>query len=87
MENLEKVLGQTILFLGSSEDSLWSSLPVEEIIKQLKDELDKVKNFRKVDEKRLGYLFAPTGCIQEISIENGWGNEFLELSNAMNQFV
>lgn len=27
------------------------------------------------------FLLAPTGNIQELSIENGWGNEFLALAS------
>ncbi len=28
----------------------------------------------------IGFLFAPTGPIQEVSLSSGWGNEFLELA-------
>jgi hypothetical protein len=30
-------------------------------------------------------LFAPTGTIQEISIDNGWGEEFLALAQMTDQ--
>jgi len=87
MENLTKALEQTILFLRQSEDSLWSSLSVDEIIEQLENELSKIKNSQKIDVKRLSYLFAPTGSIQDVSIDNGWGNEFIELSNVIDLFT
>ena len=87
MENLAKALDQTVLFLKDSEDSLWSSLSVQEIIEQLETELNKIKKSQQIDLKRLSYLFAPTGCIQDISIDNGWGNEFIELSNVIDQFT
>ena len=28
----------------------------------------------------LGVLFGPTGALQEISVDSGWGGEFLELA-------
>jgi hypothetical protein len=28
----------------------------------------------------IGFLFAPTGPIQEVSLSSGWENEFLELA-------
>ena len=32
------------------------------------------------DNNRLKLILAPTGNIQELSIEYGWGNEFLQIS-------
>ena len=29
----------------------------------------------------IGFLFAPTGPIQEVSLSSGWGKEFLELAD------
>ena len=29
---------------------------------------------------KLEFLFAPTGSFQELSIDNGWGEEFIQLS-------
>jgi hypothetical protein len=84
MENLAKALEQTILFLRQAEDSLWSSLSVDEIIE---NELSNIKNSQKIDVKRLSFLFAPTGSIQDVSIDNGWGNEFLELSKVIDLFT
>ena len=87
MENLVKALDQTVLFLKDSEDSLWSSLSVQEIIDQLETEINKIKKSQQIDLKRLSYLFAPTGCVQDISIDNGWRNEFIELSNIIDRFT
>jgi hypothetical protein len=30
---------------------------------------------------RLGILFAPTGTLQEVSIDSGWGDEFLDVAS------
>ena len=87
VEDLAKALEQTVNFLKHSEDSFWSALSVEEIIEQLENELNKIKNSQQVDGKRLGYLFAPTGCIQDVSIDNGWGSDFIELSGVIDRFT
>ena len=40
-----------------------------------------------MDVNLLDRLFAPTGAIQEISIENGWGTEFLRISEVIDRFT
>jgi hypothetical protein len=37
--------------------------------------------------KDVSFLFAPTGTLQEISLENGWGDEFIELSIKIDELV
>jgi hypothetical protein len=54
---------------------------VEELINQIEDELNKAKSGRPLDINNLKFLFAPTGSLQDISIGNGWGKEFLELAS------
>jgi hypothetical protein len=73
-------LEKALTFLRESKSSLYGSLTVEEVIHQLEDELDKRKKSQPVDIERIKFLFAPTGSIQEISIDNGWGKEFLEIA-------
>ena len=34
---------------------------------------------------KLNLLFGPTGAFQEISISNGWGDEFIKLSTAFDK--
>ena len=40
-----------------------------------------IRTGEKVDYSELKKLFTPTGPIQELSIENGWGQSFIELAN------
>jgi hypothetical protein len=35
----------------------------------------------------LGLLFAATGDLQEISIANGWADEFLKLAEAVDAYI
>lgn len=87
VELLALALKRTLLLLQRSESSDWASLPVEEVIRQLKVELDKARNSQPLDTKKLEFLYAPTGSLQEISIENGWGKEFIEIADIIDQFM
>lgn len=62
-------------------------MSVEDIIQELESEIVKAKNSQPIDLKLLSTLFAPTGAIQEISIDNGWGDEFLRISALIDQFT
>ena len=62
-------------------------MSVEEMIQELESEIDRIKNSQPQDAKRIGFLFAPTGPIQETSIDNGWGDEFLRIAEVVDQFT
>jgi hypothetical protein len=83
IDYLVTALEKTLSFLQESESSCYGRLSVEEVIRQLEEELGKARSLQPVGLKRLEYLFAPTGSLQDISIDNGWGNEFLEISKAI----
>ena len=85
--DFNQALEQTIAYLKQSEDSLYSHLTVSEIIDQLEEELEKIKNSRPIDKDLLSLLFGPTESIQDTSIDNGWGQEFLELSSVVDNYV
>ena len=87
IEGLILALNETIEFLHHSQDSAPGSLPVDEVIRKLEAEVARAKNLRPIDVILLDHLFAPTGVIQKISIENGWGTKFLRLSAVIDQFT
>jgi len=87
MDNLINALQATIQFLQDSQDPIYSHSTVAEIIQQLEEEIVKIKNSEPIDKKRLSFLFGPTGSIQETSIDNGWGEEFLELSSVVDNYL
>ena len=37
--------------------------------------------------KELTLLFAPTSDLQELSISNGWGNQFLEIAEEFDEII
>ena len=87
VEKLITALEGTILFLRNSQSSDWASVSVEEIIPQLEAEINKAGKSQPINANLLSLLFAPTGAIQEIAIDNGWGNEFLRVSQIIEQFT
>ena len=62
-------------------------MPPEEIMRRLETEITKARNGKPIDVNLLERLFLPTGVIQEISIDNGWGTKFLRLSAVVDEFI
>lgn len=87
VEKLIYALQETISSLRTSEASDPSQMSVEEMIRRLEAEVAKVKDAKPVDIILLDRLFAPTGEIQKISINNGWGTRFLRISETIDRFT
>lgn len=87
MEELISALEETISSLRVSQGSTWSNMPVEEMIRRLEAEITKARNAKPLDVNLLEWLFAPTGVIQEVSIDNGWGTRFLRISEVVDEFI
>ena len=87
VEKLISALEETLSFLQNSQSSAWAHMSVEEIITGLETEISRAKNSQPIDAKFLSLLFAPTGAIQETSIDNGWGNDFLRISEVIDEFT
>lgn len=73
-------LRRTLELVLSSESSLYASDDVEKIAGQLRAAIAALDAGRPVDRATLRTLFAPTGSIQDTSMDNRWGDEFLSLS-------
>jgi hypothetical protein len=87
MEELIAALEKAILFLSKSGSSAWITLSPVEAMKLLEIELSKARRSQKLDKQLLQSLFAPTGSIQEISIDNDWGNQFIEISKVADKYI
>jgi hypothetical protein len=87
IERLISALQETISYLRKSESSGWSNMPIEAIIRKLEAEITKLRSAKPVDIILLDRLFAPTGIIQETSIDNGWGAKFLRISEVVDEFI
>ena len=82
MEHLQKlitVLKEARAFLAlEGNDFSWSSWRDQDhAISEIDSIIAALEN-GSVPE--IGFLFAPTGPIQEVSLSSGWGHEFLELA-------
>jgi hypothetical protein len=77
------ILEETTVLLRTSLPSEKTSMTVGELMDALEAEIARAREEHSTDTDRLKMLFAPTGPIQEISIDNGWGNDFLRISQIM----
>ena len=68
--------------LSESDDSNWASSSVAEVQADV-DALLLKNALTHSDEAALRFLLLPTGSLQEIAIDNGWGDLFCEFANAI----
>lgn len=69
------------LINNTNTDMTWTSYSNEkEFIQEYDLLIDDFKKGVKGCIDRLILLFAPTGILQEISLNNGWGERFIEIS-------
>ena len=52
----------------------------QELITDITKDIEKLKSQDRETLDKLYMMFAPTGTYQELSISNGWGDEYLQLS-------
>jgi hypothetical protein len=84
--NILDALRRTRELVEMSKDSAWSTSPTGKIAAKI-DSLMRSVETGKRPKFRLGLLFAATGDLQEISIANGWGDEFLKLAEAVDAYI
>jgi hypothetical protein len=87
IEKLISALEETVSFLWNFRSSAWSHLSVDELIEQLEAELVSIRESGFINKGSLRSLYAPTGTIQDTSMDNGWGDEFLKISEVVDQFT
>ena len=79
------ILRDTRLLLARPEnDFAWSSWEnAEAALREIDALIASVSAGALPDRRQLAMLFAPTGPIQEVSINSGWGEMFLELAERL----
>lgn len=90
MDYLISVLEKTIELLEKSEDSVWANYTVEEAKEILQTELENYQRTREISSSgkaRISFLFLPTSALQDIAIDNGWGDEYLQIANIIDRFL
>ena len=86
-KQLTEVLNKVINYLETSEESVYSVLEPEKIITILKSTIESLSRYEKFDKLELKVLFAVTSDIQEISLQNNWAEEFIELASEFDEYI
>jgi hypothetical protein len=86
-KELISVLEQIVVKLSKSEEAVYSSLTPNEVIKNIQDQIDKIKINKEFDKSLLKVEFAPTSTIQEIAMANDWSEEYLKLADKFDQLI
>jgi hypothetical protein len=82
-----RALRRTLELVESSQSSLWANDEAQTISQHLRAAISALESGTPVDLELLSVLFAPTGDIQETSLANGWGDEFLSLARVVDAFL
>lgn len=85
-QQLIDALSKTIKLVENSEDSDWSNLTATEIREVLQGELYKIENNQSFDKSELAILFAVTGNVQKIAMQNGWHEEYLKIADVIDKY-
>ena len=90
MSELIAAFERIVEHLKKSKDSALSNKTAVEAEKILESELKRLKDGRQFSffgKSKIKFLFLPTGALQEISIVNGWGDEYLEISEIVDRDI
>ena len=72
------------LLLLPGTDFLWSNYDnAQQLIQKLDCLVYELEQSERSAAEQLLFLLAPTGAIQEISLQSGWGNEFLAIAEVL----
>ncbi len=85
VETLRVVLGH---LREPAVDVVWSHYStVDEAIQDIEAHVTRLASGDTTRVGDLRILFAPTGSFQEIAISNGWGDEFIRLSEVFDAAI
>jgi hypothetical protein len=59
----------------------------DELLMDLAIAIEAIEKGKRFNKRNLKMLFAPTGPIQEIAIDEGWGDRYLELAALFDQEI
>lgn len=81
-EKMIKVLSHLIDFLSESEPSAYASKTPNELAQVVAANLESMKVSSLLSSpEQMNNMFLPTASLQEIAMDNGWGNQYLELAS------
>jgi len=79
-QELIAVLKECPAYVEVSDDSDYAGEGVDRIAKRLRRDIARFEKGKRIIRFRLKLLFLPTGPLQDTSIDNGWGDEFVALA-------
>jgi hypothetical protein len=90
MNELISALERTVKLLERSEDSVWANHSVREAKEILQTEIGnyrQTQNIGSLDKSQINFLFLPTSALQEIALDNGWGDEYIEIAGVIDRYL
>jgi hypothetical protein len=80
------ILRQIKSFLKADTDIVWSRFDsLEDFLADLNQDISNIENCNFVTLDKVHTEFLPTSTYQEISISNGWGHNYIELSTVFDK--
>ncbi len=86
-QHLIRKLDMVSELVRQSEPTLWSGTSHQSAMDSLTRLRGQLVDSGPVDIIKARLLFAPTGILQEISIDNDWGHHFLELARDVDRLL
>ena len=80
MQELIAVLKECLGHVEASEDSMYAGQGAADIAETLRNAIARLERGKPINKGELTVLFLPTGPLQDTSIDNGWGDEFVALA-------
>ncbi|MDH3232680.1 MAG: hypothetical protein OEQ29_04080 [Alphaproteobacteria bacterium] len=80
MSELADLLRECLVHIERSADSMYAGQSAADIAEMFRAAIAKLERGEPINKGALKILFLPTGDLQEISIDNGWGDEFVALA-------
>lgn len=90
MQELISAFEKTIRLLEDSEDSVWANYSVKEAREILQSALENYRQTQKISSplrSQINFLFLPTSALQDIAIDNGWGDEYLKIAHVIDKYL
>jgi len=81
VKELIAILGEIKNYIHEDSDVVWTRYETaKEVIELIDGFARRIGAGDKTVFEEINYAFAPTGTFQDISINNGWGQEYIEIS-------
>ena len=76
-------LRRLLAHVRSSGASPWATEDPTDIASDIERLIAALERGHGIDRAKVRWLLLPTGSLQEIAIDNGWGDAFVELASVL----